>query len=358
MEKKISPTQAISILYEVADAESSGDYSRAFQLLSVFWNDFKVNPDITELPSDIVAEVFLRCGSIAGYLGRSNEIGNAQEVSRKLLSEAKRRFSKLGFETKLAETENHLALTFERIGDVKNARIFLEHSFSREIPVNHPTRLHSHIIDSLLKLTEKNYDAITQSSIILESLFRQSTDNIYKGCFYNHYGLALKNLGRTDEALDKYLSARFFFFEAAHHQYCGALENNIALLYLAKEQFREAHNFAEKAENSFKLVGDFSRQGYSLDTRANIFLAEENLEKALEFAERGIKLLQNSENLAYLVETYKTKIKTLIKLGRSEEALKIFNTAKKTVKKIDGPTEEKLLEEIEPLFANHGREFI
>ena len=70
MKKKISPTNTISILHEVADAESSGDYSRAFQLLSVFWNNFKVNPVyITELPSDIVAEVFLRCGSIAGYLG-------------------------------------------------------------------------------------------------------------------------------------------------------------------------------------------------------------------------------------------------------------------------------------------------
>ena len=71
MERKISLAQAVLILKEVSEAEMNGDYSRAYQLLSVFWNDFRIQPNTTELSDDLVAEVFLRCGSIAGYLGRS-----------------------------------------------------------------------------------------------------------------------------------------------------------------------------------------------------------------------------------------------------------------------------------------------
>lgn len=356
MERKISPLEAVSIINEVFEAELIGDYSRAYQLLAVFWNDFRVNPDIRELPADIVAEVYLRCGSVAGYLGRSKYLTNAQEVSRNLLTEAKDRFTQLGAETKIAECENHLALSYERVGDVKNARRFLEAAFMKNLPINHPSRLHSHIIDSLLKLAEKNFEEIINSSLMLEGLFQQCENNIYKGCFYNHYGLALKNTGKTNEALDKYLTARYFFFEAGHHQYCGALENNIASLYLAENQFKEAHNFAQKAENSFKLVGDFSRQGFSLDTRANIFLAEENFEKACEFSDKAIKLLQNGESLNFLAEAYLTKTKALVRLSRHDEAVELSAKVKEIVHKIDGQIEKNIVEEIDHLFLDPIRE--
>lgn len=350
MERKVSPFEAVSIINEVFEAELVGDYSKAYQLLSVFWNDFRIKPDIRELPADVLGEIYLRCGSIAGYLGRSKHLNNAQEISRNLLNEAKEIFAQLGSEAKIAECENYLALSFERIGDMTNARRFLEAAFSASIPINHPTRLYSHIIDSLLKIAEKQFEEIVQSSIILENLFQECENEIYKGCFYNHYGLALKNTSKTDEALDKYLNARYFFFEAGHHQYCGALENNIANLYLAEKLFRQAHDFAQKAENSFKLVGDYSRQGFALDTRANIFLLEDDAMKALEFSDKAIKLLQNGENLNFLTEAFLTKIKICKKLGRETEALEISEKAKQIVEKIDGQIEKNFVEEIDRVF--------
>lgn len=358
MERKISPIEAVSIINEVFEAELVGDYSRAYQLLAVFWNDFRIKPDIGELPADIVAEVYLRCGSIAGYLGRSKHLSNAQEVSRNLLNEAKEIFVRLGTEAKIAECENYLALSFERTGDIKNARLCLESAFIKNISINHPTRLYSHIIDSLLKIAEKNFEEIVQASVILENLFQDCDNSIYKGCFYNHYGLALKNTGKNEEALDKYLTARYFFFEAGHHQYCGALENNIANLYLAEKQFKEAHNFANKAENSFKLVGDYSRQGFALDTRANIFLFEDDPAKALEFCDKAIKLLQNGENLNFLTEAYLTKIKICKKLGRDDEALEISEKAKQIVEQIDGQIEKNFVGEIDRVFLDRALETI
>ncbi len=353
MEEKISPAQAISILNNVSDAEMNGDYSRAYQLLSMFWNDFRVKPDTAQLSEDIVAEVFLRCGSIAGYLGRSRQISEAQEISRNLLLEAKQKFSHLGLEAKIAETDNYIALTYERIGIVNAARKCLANAFSINLPANHPTRLYSHIIDSLLNLAEKNYESIINSSIVLENLFQNCENKLYQGCFYNHYGLALKNTGKTDEALDKFLTARCFFFEAGHHQYCGALENNIARLYTVSEQFKESHNFASKAFNTFKLVGDFCRQGYSLDTRASIFLAEGNYLKALEYADKGIKFLQNGENMMFLLETHKTRIRALINLNRL--SIEDFTNAKKVAEQIDTKTVTDFLEEIEPLLDEYSQ---
>ena len=241
MERKILQDEAVSILNQTLKSEMCGDYSRAYQLLSVFWNDFRVKPNTSELSDDVVAEVFLRCGSISGYLGRLGKITEAQEVSKKLLFEAKQKFlTARNGNIKLAECNNYLALTYERTGDIKTAREYLEEAFEIKMSVDHPVRLFSHVIDSLLNLAEKNYEIIVQNCVLLESLFTDCPNKNLKGCFYNNYGLALKNLDKSNEALDKFLTARHLFFEMEHHQYCGLLENNIAHLYLAKINYRSS----------------------------------------------------------------------------------------------------------------------
>ncbi len=355
MERKITQIEAISILNESLKAEMSGNYLNAYQLLSVFWNDFRVNPDTAELSDDIVAEIFLRCGSISGYLGRSGKIFEAQETSRALLFEAKQKFLNLQLSSKEAECDNYIALSYERTGEINIAREYLENAFEKNISIDHPVRLFSHIIDSLLHLAEKDYAIIIQNSLLLESLFQVCPNKSFKGCFYNHYGLALKNLDKIDEAMDKFLTARQLFFELEHHQYCGALENNIAHLYLSQKQYKEAHNFARKAENTFKLVGDFCRQGYSFDTQAAIYLAEKDYEKALECAEKGIKMLQNGENKLFLLNTYKTKIKALLLLRDVSAAAENFTKAELIAEQIDEPSYKSFTAEIMPLF---GKEII
>ena len=356
-ERKILQIEAISILNESHKAEMSGDYLNAYQLLSVFWNDFRVNPNTAELSDDVVAEIFLRCGSISGYLGRSGKINEAQETSRKLLFEAKQKFTKLQLSSKEAECNNYISLSYERTGDIKTAREYLESAFEADISIDHPVRLFSHIIDSLLHLAEKDYEIIIQNSLLLESIFQDCKNKNFKGCFYNNYGLALKNLGKTDEALDKFLTARQLLYEIEHHQYCGLLENNIARLYTSTNQFKEAHNFAIKAENTFKLVGDFCRQGYSLDTQATIFLAEENYEKALKFAEKGIKLLQSGENKLFLLNTYKTKIKALLELKDISGAAENFTKAEFIAEQIDETIYKNFTTEIMPLFGSENIQF-
>ena len=354
MERKILQNQAVSILNETLHAEMSGDYSRGYQLLSVFWNDFRVKPNTAELSEDIVAEIFLRCGSISGYLGRSGKISEAQEISRTLLFDAKQKFFQIRMEAKEAECDNYISLTYERIGDIKTAREFLENAFDKNISISHPVRLFSHIIDSLLNLTEKNHEIIINNSLMLESLFQNCPNKNFQGCFYNHYGLALKHLGKTNEAMDKFLSARHLFFEIGHHQYCGALENNIAHLYLYMLQYKEAHNFAKKAENTFKLVGDFCRQGYSLDTQACIYLSEGEYEKAMDCADKALKLLQNGENKLFLLNTYKTKINILLRLKNPSEAVETFQKAKTIAEQIDESTLEKFVTEMKSLFVDES----
>ena len=339
-------------LTEALEAEMSGNHSLAYEILSPFWKDVTEMPETVGLSVGESAEVYLRCGSVVGFLGRSRKIENAQEIARNLLKESLTRFQDLQLKEKIAECENNLSLTYERIGLISEAREHLQKALEVKIPNTHPTRLYSHIINSLLDLAESNYLLILENFALLESTFSEHANNLFKGCFFNNVGLALKNLDRNEEALEKLLTARYWFTKAEHFVYCGLVENNLARLYVRDERFIEAHHFAQKAENTFKLVGDISRNGYSLNTRAEIFLAEEEYEKALEYAEKSIDLLENDENLFYLVKTLKSKAVCLTKLGKKDEVKETIDQAFSIAENLDQKIIAELKKDIIPLIEN------
>ena len=69
------------------------------------------------------------------------------------------------------------------------------------------------------------------------------------------------------------------------------------------------------------------REGYSLETRAQIFAAEGKFEKALKFINEAIELLEGGESYRNLVESYRTKIRILLSLERLSEALTVMTAA-------------------------------
>lgn len=339
-------------LTEALEAEMSGNHSLAYEILSPFWKDINEMPETEGLSVGESAEVYLRCGSVVGYLGRSRKIENAQKIARKLLKESLKRFQNLELKEKIAECENAIALTYERVGLIPEAREHLQKALEIEIPNTHPTRLYSHIICSLLDLAESNYLLILENCAVLESTFLEHANFLFNGCFFNNYGLALKNLDQIEEALEKLLTARYWFTKAEHFIYCGLVENNLARLYAKDERFIEAHHFAQKAENTFKLVGDISRRGYSLNTRAEIFLAEEEFEKAWEYADKSLDLLKNDENLFYLVKSLKSKAVCLTKLGKNDEVKETLDRAFEIAENLDQKVLVELKKEILPLCEN------
>jgi tetratricopeptide (TPR) repeat protein len=135
-----------------------------------------------------------------------------------------------------------------------------------------------------------------------------------KGDFYNNFAIALKNLGRTKEALSKFEVARYYHQKSHHKIYLGTIENNLAQLYNSEKLFAKAHQATDRGTKIFRQIKDRTREGFSLDTKSQIYFAERKYTQALKTVEKAICILKKSENLAYLVETSLTKSKILLYL--------------------------------------------
>ncbi|MEP6904032.1 MAG: tetratricopeptide repeat protein [Actinomycetota bacterium] len=321
-----SQTLAIT-LSKVISAEAKGQYEKAFQCLSPFWDSISQFPNAIGLSGEESAELFLRFGSVVGFLGNSQQIINSQEISKDLLIQSRQRFLSLSYFEKVAECENYLALVYSRKGQFTEATDWLNESFSRNLRENHPTRLYSFVIEAILDIDRGKYEKVINRSQDLTELFSKHAGDLLNGSFHNHLAIAYKNLGNKDEALKHLKLARTFFQKSDHKIYYGAAENNLAQLLHKVGLYEEAHLSAQKAKKIFEQIGDKTREGYSLETRAQIFIAEGKFEKALKFVNAAILLLEGGESYRKLVESYRTKFFILLQLNRLSEALTVIIAA-------------------------------
>jgi tetratricopeptide (TPR) repeat protein len=309
---KILHTQATVLLKKLFKFERCGKYDEALTELRDIWDDTTTFPNVEEFEPRAAAEIVLRCGSIIGFLGHNKQIPKAQEKSKNLLTEARNRFLDIYDVEKIAECENYLALAYWRTSELNEAESFIEEALSHNLTISNDTRIYSHLTKSLIFLSSGKYEEIVKDCAKLEDDFRKYGDAFLNGSFCTNLGIAYQELGKTSEALKNFELARYFHQKSRHQTYLGTVENNLAQLYKLVNRFAEAHKVVNNSTKIFKQIKDRTREGFSLDTKAQIYFAEGKYADALTLAEKSISILTKSENKAYLVESYLTKIKTLI----------------------------------------------
>jgi tetratricopeptide (TPR) repeat protein len=110
-----------------------------------------------------------------------------------------------------------------------------------------------------------------------------------------------------ERAVKRFKLAKSFYQKTKHYLYLATLENNLAILYETEEKYAEAHKSAISARENCKKAGDKTREGYSIDTQAHIYMSEGKYKKALVCANEAIKILSDGENYCYLANSMQTK---------------------------------------------------
>ena len=120
---KLSADTRAELRCELAKGfEDKGEYEHAREALGELWSRIGERPQIEGLQSSIGAEVLLRAGVLTGAIGSKNQVTDAQETAKNLISESLAIFKALGFRKKIAEAQTELALCYWRTGEYNEAR--------------------------------------------------------------------------------------------------------------------------------------------------------------------------------------------------------------------------------------------
>lgn len=311
------------------EAERQGAYERGLLCFSDQWAEVVFEPDVAGLPDAIASELRLRFASLLGYQGHLRKIENSQRRACDMLTSTLAVFEELGIEEKCAECENHIALTYSRTGEYSESRVWLEAAMKRDLPPTNIHRLATLMYGMLIELSELKFAPALEIYNRVEPLFRQWADDWIGSSFYLNGGVALGETGDPEESIRCFELAAFRAERSSIKPSLASIQNELAHVYMSLGRFERAHFYVDKGIDIYREIGDESREGMLLDTKAAISLSQGNFDDALKTIEKAIYILKDGENKAFLAEAYATEAKILIWLDNfAGGVLALFEAAK------------------------------
>lgn len=261
---------------------------RAFELCEIAEYDeaFESLPSPDLESSD--GELLFVWGVIASGQGK-------QEQAKDLISKALR-----FLDPDRAELANvYLAVCYWRLGEDSTASILLD---------SEPTTVQATFcwltVRMMIQAEQRNWKEALALLEKAEPLVDQvSIPN--QGKFYNHRGLALRNLGEYDRALIDFEAAYFYWQDAP--KLLALAKNNTARLYSLTGELDKALACVDEAialVNNRQLLGQFA------DQRSRILLEHGLVEQAKIEADKAVSYLAETERQGYLSEALDTRAAT------------------------------------------------
>ena len=307
--------------------EEAGEFDRAAETLSSFWQGVPNRPVTQGLGDEAKAELLLRTGTLTGWLGSAKQIPGAQEIAKDLISESAATFEYLGIADKVAEAGVDLAICYWREGGLDEARVTLSLVLDGLATSRSEQRLRALLNSAIVeRAATRDHDALR---ICVEAVpdFNISSNDALKGKFHNTYAAILRSLGTsenredyTDRSLVEYAAASYHFERAGHKRFQARVENNIGFLFATIGRFDEAQQHIGRARGLLVSVGDHGGAAGAEDTRAQAFLLEGKYADAERVARRAVHALKRGGEQTILAEALTTHGKALARLEQTQIA--------------------------------------
>jgi CheY-like chemotaxis protein len=302
--------------------EKAGEYEAACEALLFFWPDRDRSPRLEGLDQYARAEVLLRVGNLAGWLGSSEQTGRSQERAKDLITRSLEDFSELGSDEKIAEARGDLALCYWREGSFDEARVQIRTAL--QVLPEEKNELRAVLLIRAGIVEEKTQQLQEALRFYYEAapLVDRSEDHALQGAFHNGFATLFTRLGTEenrrdylDKALIEGAAASFHFEQAGNTRYLARVENNLGFLFFTLGQYREAHQHLDRARYLFLETRDRGTAAQIDETRARTLLAEGKVVDAERVVRSAVKSLERGGEQAVLAEALNTHGIALARLG-------------------------------------------
>jgi len=314
--------------------EKAGEYEAAYEALEEFWPERNESPKLEGLDELTKAEVLLRIGALAGWMGSTDQTGGSQESAKNLITQSVEIYDGLGQSERVAEARGDLALCYWREGAYDEARIHLANAISSLRDENSELKAVLLIRAGIVEVWAQRLSEALRLYNEAAPLLERSDDHGLKGTLHNELALLFNRFGLgdnrndyLDRALIEYAAAGFHFEEAGHTRYQASVENNLGFLFFTLGVFTDAHKHLNRAGHLFRELGDNVHLAQVEDTRARTLLAEGRYVEAGRVARLSVRILERGGEQALFAEALTTLGVVVARLGNYSRSKELFDRA-------------------------------
>ncbi len=332
--KTASALQIGLVCRRAKELEDAGEYESARAAMSPYWERIGERPEMEGESALDRAEVFLRAGTLSGWIGSARQITGAQEFAKDLISEAARLFEEAQLVERAAEARVDLAICYWREGAFDEARVTLDDALRQLGDLQSEQRLRALLNRAIVEKVSNRYEDALQTHREAAPLFAISSNDNLRGKFHNEYATVLKNIGLAnnredyiDQALVEYSAASFHAERAGNKRFHALVENNVGYLFVRLGRFTDATNHLDRARLLFKALKDKGMVAQVDDTRARALIARGSFTSAETVARGAVQSLKEGDELSLLAEALTTHGTALARLGNFSKARATFEKA-------------------------------
>jgi tetratricopeptide (TPR) repeat protein len=315
------------------EQKDRGDYAGAQQTMRPFWKRVGEPPKSTGLDPSVAAEVLLCVGILTSWIGSKNQISDAQELAKNLITQSMTYFESSRDVTKVGIAQSEIAYCYYREGTLNEARSWLRDALNK-LTFEGAARARA-----LLKLTTVECSAgrFHEALELLndnETLFRKITNHTIKGAYHHELAIILRNLATKENrpeyvrrAINEYKEAESQFRLAHNPIFRADLIANVGYLLFKLSRYKEAHKYLNEARRLTVRFKNKASTAQVDDSLAQLLIAEGRLAEAERVARRAVAALRKCGHFCMMAEALVTQGVALARMGRTDHARFIFRQA-------------------------------
>ena len=315
------------------ELKDRGEYDAAQEIMHPLWKRVGERPNVTGLNPSVAAEVLFCVGVLTGWIGSRDEIKEADDAARDLLTESIRLYESLGDSKKVAEVQSELALCYWRAGALDEARVMINEALQKLTAAGN-TRANALINLSVIEWSATRYKKALKILTDNAALFEKIASNTTKGTYHNQRAMILRKLvtpeNKADQlrkVINEYDEADSYFKLARNTVNRAHIKNNIGNVLRDLSHYREAHEYLEQARRLTVIVKDKVRTAQVDETRAQVFIAQRRYAEAESAAGNAARSFAKAGRQCFLTDALITQGIALARLNQTERARFTFQKA-------------------------------
>lgn len=342
------------------EQKDRSDYAGALHTMRPLWKHIGERPKITGLDPLVGAEVLLCVGILTSWIGSRNQIGDAQELAKNLITQSITHFESSKDVMKVAVAQSEIAYCYYREGTLNEARSWLLEAL-KKLTFEGAARARAVLKLSTVEWTAGRFREALELLYNNEALFRKISNPTIKGGYHSELAIVHRNLATTENrveyfrrAINEYKEAERQFRLAQNPIYRADVINNVGFLLFKLSRYKEAHKYLHEARRLTVRLKDKARTAQIDESRAQVLIAEGRLVEAETIARRAVSALRKSGHFCIMAEALITHGIALARSGRTVPAHFIFRQAMEAAHQVNalniaGLAALTLIEEIETL---------
>lgn len=326
----ISPNNVAQYITEAIQAARNAEFCRDITTLQEILHSVAdlhdcLNESFLEFENPLRAELFRLYGFYLTFAGRAKNKKDFHLRAKDALTIAVELFEKENLPEKAAEAKIIMAFAYWNNGEVENAETHLDMA-ELEFAGNklHPVYLQIQVNRLMIlswsgKLKEGR--KLTES---LQNLIGFCPDFKVQLLFHFESGILFHHSLKPTEAVYHFLESEKIAKRTNNLHLLALNYNNLSLFYLDNNNYGKAHFYSKQSIEILEEIGHVGWIPHVLDSRANVYLAEQKFKTAQNYIEKSLELFQKSDDFKGLAAALWTKCLILLRQSQTEDALVVF----------------------------------